>query len=286
MPRLLKNRFAILILAAVVALTSIIAVTVKERQQVSPAEGAIGDILAPVQKGVYAFVNGIRSFIDNIVLSRRQGKDISQLQQQIDELQQENQRLKELEEENQRLKNMLDFKEANPQLVTSGARVIAKNAGNWFETFVIDKGASDGIAADMAVITAQGLAGRVMEVADHWAKVMAIIDERSSVSIIADKTRDNGVARGMLVAGSGADADLLKILYLPLDSKINKGDEVITSGLGGVFPKGIPVGVVQEVKKTLTGEVEYAMVKPYVDFLRIEEVMVIKSPVEDIKVGP
>ncbi|MDK2902345.1 MAG: rod shape-determining protein MreC [Clostridiales bacterium] len=286
MPRLLKNRFAILILAAVVALTSIIAVTIKERPQVSPAEGVIGDILLPVQKGVYAFVNGIRSFMDNVVLSRQQGKDISQLQQQIDELQQENRRLRELEEENQRLKNMLDFKEANPQLVTSGARVIAKNAGNWFETFVIDKGASDGVAVDMAVITAQGLAGRVMEVSDHWAKVMAIIDERSSVSIIADKTRDNGVARGMLVAGSGADADLLKILYLPLDSKINKGDEVITSGLGGVFPKGIPVGVVQEVKKTLTGEVEYAMVKPYVDFLRIEEVMVIKSPVEDIKVGP
>ncbi|AEE96830.1 rod shape-determining protein MreC [Mahella australiensis] len=285
MPRLLKNRFAILILAAVIALTSIIAVTIKERHQVSPAEGIIGDILAPIQKGVYTFVNGIRSFIDNVVLSRQQGKDISQLQQRINELQQENQRLKELEEENQRLKNMLDFKEANPQLVTSGARVIAKNAGNWFETFVIDKGSSDGIAVDMAVITAQGLAGRVMEVADHWAKVMAIIDERSSVSIIADKTRDNGVARGMLVAGSGADADLLKILYLPLDSKLNKGDEVITSGLGGVFPKGIPVGVVQEVKKTLTGEVEYAMVKPHVDFLRIEEVMVIKSPVENIEVG-
>lgn len=286
MSRLLKNRFAIASILTVIVLSSLIVVTARSRPYVSAVEGFIGDVLAPVQKAIYALNNGVSSLVKNAVSAKEKNRDIQQLQQQIDKLQQENRRLAEVEKENQRLQSMLDFKQANPQLVVSGARVIAKSPGNWFETFIIDKGSADGVAVDMAVITDQGLVGRVLEAAEHWSKVMAIIDERSSVSVLAERTRDNGVARGTVVAGTGANGDLLKVLYLPQDSKISKGDDVITSGLGGVFPKGIPVGTVEEVKKTLTGEIEYAMVKPYVDFLRIEEVLVIKSPVGELKVAP
>jgi len=285
MPSLLKNRFFIITVVILIGLIAITFFSAKQGPEVTPVEGVIGNVFTTLQKAVYTVINEARSIVDNIAISYKQGQNINLLQKKVDELEQQNSKLSELEQENQRLKGMLDFKEANPQLVVSGARVIAKDSNNWFDIFIIDKGSSDGITVDMAVVNEKGLVGRTTEVSEHWSKVMSIIDERSSVSIIAKQTRDNGVARGMLVAGSGMDADLLKVLYFPLDSKIKKGDEIITSGLGGVFPKGIRVGTVQNVKKTMTGEIEYVMIKPYVDFLRLEEVMIIKSTVGEIKVA-
>ncbi|MBD5558940.1 MAG: rod shape-determining protein MreC [Clostridia bacterium] len=183
----------------------------------------------------------------------------------------------ELVAENARLRELLEFKESTVTQELKAAQIIGKEPGNWFEVFTIDLGANDGIEAGMPVVTPQGLVGRVEEVGLSWAKVMSIIDVRSSVSAIMERTRDTGVVKGTI--GSDDLTATLSMNYLPLDTDIIEGDTVLTSGYDEVYPKGLIVGRVTSSTDQSGGKL--VIVEPSVDFRRLEEVLVVISSQEE-----
>lgn len=176
--------------------------------------------------------------------------------------------------ENRELRTALGMKGKNASYEFESCEVVAKNSDNWSESFTINKGSASGIAVDNCVITAEGMVGFISEVGPTWATVTSVTDTTMEASAIASRTRD--------VASAEGDFDLmtegfLRLSYLPRDTKVLKGDVIETSGVGGLFPKGIVIGTVEEVKTETHAISKYAIIKPAVDFNKVNHVLVIKS---------
>ncbi len=176
--------------------------------------------------------------------------------------------------ENRTLKTALGMKEKNASYDFESCEVVAKNSDNWSSSFTINKGSASGIKVDNCVITAEGMVGFVSEVGPTWATVTSVTDTTMEASAIASRTRDVASAEGdfeLMTEG------FLRLSYLPRDTKVLKGDVIETSGVGGLFPKGIVIGTVEEVKTETHAISKYAVIKPAVDFDRVNHVIVIKS---------
>ncbi len=203
----------------------------------------------------YAWLIGIKQ--DNI-----------KLQTEVDRLKEINNHYLEYKKENQRLRLLLEFKK-EASIVVFPAQIVGKDPSSWFKTVIIGKGADDGIEKNQAVVTHQGVVGHIIEVTPKAAKVLLISDQNSSVAVIIQASR----AEGIMV---GVQQGRCKINYLARTAEVREGDVVITSGLGGIFPKGLRVGEVTQIKKKTYGLFQDAEVRPYVDFSKLEEVLIIR----------
>lgn len=263
-----RNRPLIITIVIVVILVLLMAATASSNT-ISRGTTVVGSAFVPLQTFFYRIsdnINGLFSGADGISAEER-----ANLIAELDEYKVRLMDYEEIAAENERLYAMLEYKQSNENREMKLAKVTGKEPGNWFDVFTINLGANDGIKENMAVVTPDGLVGRIEEVGVNWSKVMAIVDSRSRVPVIVERTRDVGVAGGSI---SGDDLTrMLTMSYLPLDSDIVDGDIVVTSGLGGVFPKGLVVGAVTE-SRTTDGGVNVS-IRPNVDFRRLEEVMVI-----------
>lgn len=277
MPRLFKNTPIIIVILAVIALIVLMVYTEAGKEKASMVEDILGQALLPLQKGFYSVSQYVYNVFSDIGERRNMIRDYDDLQARLADLEKELIRLEELEKQNERLKNLALFVDENKEMVVTGATVIAKNPGNWFNNITIDKGSKHGVAVNMAVVTDQGLVGRVIEVAEGWAKVRTIVDGKSAVSGIVQRNRDNGLLKGN--NGLGSEDGLCRMIYLPEDSNVAPGDKVLTSGLGEIFPKGIYIGEIIEVTKDKRELYMTAIVRPGVDFQRLEEVLVVTNDV-------
>lgn len=268
----------IIVVVLTIGIIIALMVTSMPRDTMSGVEGFFGRILMPFEKAAY----GVSSLFSNLFGSMEENRYVKEEYRRLTELtiEQQNQLADkdELAAENERLQKLLHFKQQNPDLTVYGARIIGKNPGNWYNTLVIDRGEKEGVAVDMAVITDQGLVGRVIEVGNHWSKVLSIIDSQSAVSAIVQRSRDNGTLQGdtTLYDGQG----LCRMIYLPQDATVKEGDMVITSGLGDIFPKGLLIGEVVRVENEAFAVYKTAVVRPWADFKRLEEVLVIGDGAE------
>jgi len=190
-----------------------------------------------------------------------------ELQDEIKKLRQENAALLFKERENRRLRKLLDLKRQHefPSIV---ARVIGEDAVGWYKTLFIDRGAGDGVRPDMSVTVAEGVVGRVTRSSHDMSQITLLTDPSLSVGCRIARTRDRGV-----LSGSLNDGCVLR--YVRLASDIHPGDEVVTSGLDGIFPSGLPVGRIASVSKGEQGLFLEANVVPAVNFSEIEEVLVV-----------
>jgi len=189
------------------------------------------------------------------------------LKNEVRRLVEERTRLLNEESENRRLKKLFNFK-AQYEFSSLIAQVIGEDSVGWYRTFFVNRGSHDGVAPKMAVTAAEGIVGRVTRCSTGSAQVLLISDPNLSVDCRLIRTRDRGVLNGSLDGGC-----ILR--YLDLRSDVKPGDEVVTSGLDSLFPKGLLVGTVQVVRKGPQGLFLEAQVKPAVDFSEIEEVMII-----------
>jgi rod shape-determining protein MreC len=172
-----------------------------------------------------------------------------------------------------RLTTMLAFKQYNvDQYELEAAKVIARSPNNWYQTLTIDKGAQNGLAVDMPVINPYGLVGKVVSVTNVSAQVWLITDREMAVGAILQETRET---RG-IVEGLGDNVQL-QMINIPYNSQVSEGEQIITSGLSDIYPPGIPIGVIQNIKKEANGLVLSAGVEPSVKFDQLEEVLVIKK---------
>lgn len=181
-------------------------------------------------------------------------------------------RIEQLEEqalETQRLQRLLAFRETSQaQFLT--ARIVGKDATNWFKTLLVDRGGQDGVRRNQPVVAPDGLVGRVVEVTPTSAKVQLLTDPVSAVGGLVQRTRVTGIVSGNLGAGT-------RVRYLPLLADVAVGDMLLTSGMGGVFPKGIPIGRVTAVERRSGALFQEASLQPAVDLSRLEEVLILTS---------
>ncbi len=187
----------------------------------------------------------------------------------IAELESELVHFKEITKENDRLKKLLEFRQSISEK-TIAARVLAWDSTPWRKTLLLDKGSNQGIKKDMAVVVAEGLVGRILEVGPLTSRVVLLLDPDARVSALTDETRSQGMA-----AGDGSSE--LKMLYLELEGSASVGETVLTSGMGGLFPKGIRIGKIISIGRDETGLHLTARVEPFVHFSKLEEVLCLAS---------
>jgi len=245
-----------------------------QTNNLQPAESLVLALLTPVQEAfTYAAhqVGGIGQTVYDLAELRRRNQD---LQSQVDKLMIENVRLKEIESENEALRRLLNFTQANPSNDYKAAevksRVIGREPTNFLSYLTIDLGSQHGIEKGMPVVTERGLVGRITDVGSNWAKVMLIIDPSSSVNALIQTSRATGVVEGQ-VGGS------LVMKYIPQGEPVNVNDIVLTSGLGGNFPKKLIIGQVTAVRQRDIEMFQEADIRPTVDFNNLEVVLVITN---------
>ncbi len=190
------------------------------------------------------------------------------LKERLDMATRQLEEMKALYNENERLKNLLNFR-LTASYTTIPAQVIGRDPTNWSNSIIIDKGLTNGIRQNKAVVSPRGLVGRVLEVGRYSSKILLITDPNSKVGVLIQRNRQGGILVGR---PDGA----CKMVYIALDSDVGRGDKVITAGFGAVFPKDILVGEVTGVYKERGRLYKYAIVKPQEDLSKIEEVLCIR----------
>ena len=259
----------------VVTLLLVVAVMVSTGQagRVTWLESGLGTVFSPFQKMGHAISSWFQETGERWSERKTLSEDYLALKEEVDTLRTEIIRLEEVERENLRLKEAMDYISGFDVQYISGV-VTGKNTGVWFNTFTVDRGRIHGVEKDMGVVNGKGLVGRVIEVGYNWCKVRTVMDELSSVSAIVERTRDQG-----MVQGSNGDAnpmsDVCTMVYLPLDSDVQPGDRILTSGLDDVIPKGLLIGTVTSVERESRNFYLSAQIEPSVDFQHLENVLVV-----------
>ncbi|MBE7047796.1 MAG: rod shape-determining protein MreC [Ruminococcaceae bacterium] len=237
-----------------------------------------GSILGTVFRPAWQFFsyvgNGVGGFFDYLGDMRNFQSENLELKDQVAALSEQVREMDGYKQENERLRRLLELSSREEGLDMVGCEVIAKDPGNWFYTFTIDKGSHAGLAIDDAVISDRGLVGRITEVGPNWSKVLTIIDADSSVGALVNRTQSFAIVDGDLTLG---DHGQCQLNHIAAGNSLVPGDTIVTSGLGGIYPEGILIGTVLEVKSDSLGYSQYAVVDTAVDFERIREVMVVRN---------
>lgn len=239
------------------------------RRRLSGAEALAAEVFSFAQKPVEAAAGTLSSFFTFLGEIRSLRAENEQLRRELEALNRKYTDLAEREIENQRLKELLAFKESNPYHTVT-ASVIGRSPSQWFSAATLNRGIRDGVQKDMPVVTGKGLVGKIISTTANTSSVLLFIDPDCGVGGYIQRTRDYGVVLGQTGVNGGVDMRLFV-----QESGVSVGDIVLTSGLGDVFPPEIPIGVVTEVSKEEYGLTTYAQVTPFVDFDRLEDVLII-----------
>ena len=240
--------------------------------EISFLDNAASKLVMPVQNGLTYLKNkisGNSTFFTDINNLKQENEELSK---RNSELEQSLRELESIKSENETLKEYLGLTEKYGEYNTVPAYIINKDISNYSKTVVINVGSDDGIKENMTVIADQGLVGHVISVTSDTAKVRTIIDTSSSVSCLLSTTDESIVCKGTLEEDSA-----LRAMYIPDDDGIIQGDSVETSGLGGIYPKGIHVGSIKRVVNTQNAMDRYAIVETAVDFEKLDTVLVITN---------
>lgn len=270
MIRLKKHRNVILGLFIVLLLFISMRMTGFERPRLSTGEALLRNAIAPLQSGVMAVGQKTNNILSQVIAFTKIQDENQRLKEEIAKLTEQNNILIEYRQENARLRKLLNLEEVENQFTMIAARVTARDIESLHQTLSINKGSSDGIKKDMPVINESGLVGRVINVTSHTSEVLLILDREGAVGAMVQQTRIPGVVEGL-----GSPTDQLQMIHIAQDAPVKVNQVVITSGYGGIFPKGLRIGYVKEIFPEGNGLMKRAVLQPFVDFDRLEEIMVI-----------
>lgn len=238
-----------------------------------PLNSVVGYVVVPFQQGIGKLGNWISNRSEELVQIRSLLEENARLKEEIAALTEENILLQQDKYELNSLRELVDLSEQYGEYNKVGARIIGRDAGNWYSSFLIDKGSDDGLTLDMNVIAGGGLVGRITSVGPNWAKVTSIISDNSYVSAMTLSTEDN-----MMVAG---DLQLMAdncIRFSQLvDSRnlVVEGDKVVTSNISDKFLPNILIGYISSIEKDANNLTKSGLITPAVDFEHLGEVLVI-----------
>lgn len=246
-----------------------------------PLNAVAGYVFVPMQKGINAVGGWMSEKADNLKNLNDVMQKNEELQAQVDELTAELNTIKLEQYDLDNYRALLELDDKYPSYKKVAANVIGKDSGNWFNTFIIDKGSKDGIEKDMNVIAGSGLVGIVTDVAPNYAKVKSIIDDTSSVSGMDLATSDNCIIRGNLqMMNENQDIELSDLK--DTDDQVQAGDQIVTSYISDKYLQGILIGYIKDVSVDSNNLTKSGTITPVVDFEHIQEVLVILDKKEDV----
>ena len=264
----------VLLLIAAVLLTLVISVCGR-LFGTNPISNAVNFIATPIRSGLDAVIDWAEGVYDYIFHYQDMEQQVSDLRRQVARLEDQVRQGQEASRENEQLRQLLGLQEKRRDFVFEAARVSARGTQGWDSTLTISKGTSSGISVNDCVITETGtLVGVVSEVGLNWATVDTVISPNIEMGALISRANVSGILEGEL---STMQQGFVKLSYLPLDSEVRPGDEVITSGQGEVYPSGLVVGIVEQVNTNQSGMNRYALVRPTVVLDQLIEVFVIKE---------
>ncbi len=267
-----KKMVMIIGVVFLIAVNTVVVFVTSSRHSSTEGGGVAITFISPFQAAV---ANSIRFVKDtwrhyfSLVTASRENDHLKKALSLANE---KNERLSEVVRSNFRLRKLLNFQKTLASQ-TMAAEVIGKDPSLWYQSIIIDKGESDGIRRGLPVVTPEGAVGQVISVSGSYAKVMLVIDYVSGVDVLVQRTRARGIINGSAEQGC-------RLEYVLRKHDVRTGDVIISSGLDGVFPKGHRIGRVSLVVKRKTGVFQEITVIPFVDFEKLEEVLVIMSPPE------
>lgn len=268
-----KLRIIIIVLIVFALLIGLAFNTSGEREDISFPEKIIREILAPFQNGASVMSGSFGTIPEYLSGMNAMMHENEELKKEISALENQIIVAEETEAENTRLKELLNFASEDMkdyEYVTTN--VLNRSQSTWYETMIIDGGADMGFKINMPVVASGGLVGRIINVTSNTSEVMLILDQEGAVGAMVQETRAIGI-----IEGSADNSNQLDFIHLPYDSALQRYNKVITSGLGGVYPKGLLIGYVKDWEVDAGGTTITAKVESFVDFDKLEEVMVVTA---------
>ena len=268
----------------VVSLFCIIFFAARGRFQAPVSSQAVSLVLSPFQQATDWVANEIRYVTSVVWEVSTLYEENKMLRNEVEQLRGINLQANEALAENERLRTMIGYQHSARQFDLVAARVIGRESETWSSMIVIDRGTLNGIQNDMPVVTPQGLVGRVVEAGPNSSKVQLILDPRSSVGTIVQRAESRVTG---IVQGDMDNPTMPQMVNIPKNADVVEGDVIVTSGFGGIYPKGIIVGLVSSLKNDDGGLLKIGVLESAVDFQKLEDVMVItasrEAPPEPIK---
>jgi rod shape-determining protein MreC len=233
------------------------------------------ETLVPIQRGISSAQFSIKSLINNYIANVNASKQNVELVKKVSELENEIFKMSEVSLENDRLKTLLEFRKEIPY-ETVTAQVVARDSHSDYKVFRINKGYSHGIRLQSVVVTGKGLVGYVYRLTDHFSDILTIVDPEIKIDGMVKRIRSHGMLEGNAKSK-------MNMRYIPKNDRVILYDQVITSGLGNIFPKGLLVGRVTKIEKEHFGITQRIEVTPVVDLDKLEEVLVLVSDIDPVK---
>lgn len=242
--------------------------------RISPVSNLINILASPIQTGISYIGDGIENYFEKLSDYEKLEKENRELRTRLSTVEEKLRLSEKALLENEQLRAALDMKARDQSFEFESAEIIARGDNNLSTTFTLDKGTLSGVAVNNCVVTESGMVGYVSEVGINWCIVTTVIDTGMEAAAIVSRTRE--------VASAEGDYELMqdgkfKLSYLEKDTAIVRGDTIETSGFGGLFPKGILIGRVEEIKSEAHGITKYAILSPVVDLSDVDSVLIIKS---------
>ncbi len=277
----IPTKYTLLLLAGACVLVMFISFTLNLSG--GPLNTVAGYVFVPMQKGINTVGSWIVSRADDLKSLRDVMQENKELQAEVDRLTQEMNTIKLERYELDNLRELMELDQKYPSYEKVAARVIGSDGGNWFNTFLIDKGSKDGIEKDMNVIAGSGLVGIVIDTGSNYAKVRSIIDDASNVSGMSLSTADRCIVNGNLATMN--DGQVIEFSSLKCkDGAVEVGEQLVTSHISDKYLEGILIGYVSTIERDANNLTYSGTVTPAVDFQHLQEVLVVldkKAELED-----
>lgn len=260
------------VVITIIILIILVVFTNTNSEEVSIIENIANIIVVPIENGLTYLKNKINnndSFFENIEELKAENEE---LKTQNSELEQTLREYEIIKNENEQLKEQLNLAEKYSEYTTVPGTIISRDISNYSKTLVINIGSNNGIEENMTVIADEGLVGYIVSVTETTAKIQTIVDSASSTSCLTSSTRDSLICKGTVESSS-----ILNATIISTDANVIQGDSVETSGLGGIYLKGIHVGKVKKVVEGTNKTDSYAVIEAAVDFEKLETVLVITN---------
>ncbi|WP_242145245.1 MULTISPECIES: rod shape-determining protein MreC [unclassified Bacillus cereus group] len=275
MPQFFLNKRLIVLLVSIILLVALIGISLKERKSLTWPEQFVKDTVGVVERVFQKPASYVAGFFENVEDIKRTYEENKQLKEKLDKYATLSTDLKRIEEENKELREVIGAKDSLRDYKPTQATVISRNPDKWYDLIGIDKGAQQGIKKDMAVITARGLVGRVKSASQFTSTVelLSSMNRTNRVSAVVQGQEENISG---LIEGYDKEKQLLLFTKISSGAKVEKGQMVVTSGLGDIFPENLPIGEIVEVEPDAYGLTQTAYVKPAADLNDVHQVMVAK----------
>jgi rod shape-determining protein MreC len=263
--------WAVLMVLIFIVMLYVMESTNWQRQDMVSGSKLLREVSYPFQKGAQVVSGAVSSAKGYLKENEALRKENEELKALLAEHAGQLLEMQDIKKENQRLAGFLEYKNSHSdQYLLSVAQVIGRDPSNWYQTIIINQGAKDGLEPDMPVITPAGLVGRIVGVTPNTAEVLLLVDNESAVGA---RLLENRITPGV-VQGNG-QSEVLEMVHLSHDEEVEVGNTVLTSGFSSIFPKGLLIGTIEEVTIDSNALTKNALIRPFVDFDQLEEVMVI-----------